>query len=101
MLQIDDIMRRRRLCAFRASAFAKLLLEAKWEVGPVAAGVSKSEAVRAIVLIKFGRSETAIVKEIRSVVGFLELKAAKEFVDDAPRPVECRLDKPEAEVGGR
>ncbi|AUG34153.1 50S ribosomal subunit L7/L12 [Candidatus Hodgkinia cicadicola] len=103
MSKVDDIVR--QLCELRVSELAELslLLEAKWGVSPVAAGVSKSEvnapakAVRDVVLIKSGQSKIAVIKEIRSLLS-LGLKEAKEFVDNAPKPIKCGLDKPEADA---
>ncbi|XXN13574.1 MAG: 50S ribosomal protein L7/L12 [Candidatus Hodgkinia cicadicola] len=101
MSKIDDIVR--QLCELRVSELAELslLLEAKWGVGPVAAVASKPElnaeakAVHDVVLIKSGQSKIAIIKEIRSLLS-LGLKEAKEFVDNAPKPIKCGLDKSEA-----
>ncbi|AUG91501.1 50S ribosomal subunit L7/L12 [Candidatus Hodgkinia cicadicola] len=103
MSKIDDIML--QLCELRVSELAELslLLEAKWGVSPVAASSSESEAsanaeaVRDVVLIKPGQSKIAIIKEIRSLLS-LGLKEAKEFVDSAPRPIKCKLDKSEADA---
>ncbi len=64
------------------------LARAKSEVG------AEAKAVRGVVLIKFGRSEIAILKETRSLL-CLGLNEAKEFVCNAPAPVKCGLDKPE------
>ncbi|ATW06134.1 50S ribosomal subunit L7/L12 [Candidatus Hodgkinia cicadicola] len=104
MSKIDEIVR--QLCELRVSELAELclLLEAKWGVvSAVAAGVSKSEvdakakAVHDVVLVKSGQSKIAIIKEIRSLLS-LGLKEAKEFVDNAPKPIKCGLGKPEADA---
>ncbi|AIC63807.1 putative 50S ribosomal subunit L7/L12 [Candidatus Hodgkinia cicadicola] len=100
MSKIDDIAQ--QLCELRVSELAELslLLEAKWGVSPVAAAPksevnAKAKAVHDVVLIKPGQSKIAIIKEIRSLLS-LGLKEAKEFVDNAPKPIKCGLDKSEA-----
>ncbi|XXN13733.1 MAG: 50S ribosomal protein L7/L12 [Candidatus Hodgkinia cicadicola] len=101
MSRVDEIIQ--QLCELKVAELAQLilLLEAKWGVAataataPILANTSPTKAVCDVVLTKSGQNKIAVIKEIRSLLS-LGLKEAKDFVDSAPKPIKCKLDKSEA-----
>ena len=98
------------LTVLEAAELAKLL-EEKWGVsaaaavavaagGPAAGGAAAAPAEEqtefTVVLAAAGEKKIEVIKEVRAITG-LGLKAAKDLVEGAPKPVKESVSKEEAD----
>src|SRR6202050_647857 len=104
---VDDLS---CLTVMEAAELAKLL-ESKWGVSaaaPVAAAAAPAAGAASaaapaeekteftVVLLESGPNKIGAIKEVRAITG-LGLKAAKDLVEGAPKPVKEGVNKAEAE----
>ena len=79
---------------FGVSAAAPVAVAAAGGAAPAAGGEEKTEFT--VVLAAAGDKKINVIKAVREATG-LGLKAAKELVDGAPKPVKENVGKAEAE----
>ena len=101
---VDDLS---KLTVLEAADLAKML-EEKWGVsaaaavavaaGPAGGGAAPAEEKTefTVVLAAAGEKKIEVIKEVRALTG-LGLKAAKDLVEGAPKPVKEGVNKEEAD----